>query len=122
MSFNFQALLVPFILIFFTSIVKNTVLNGLIGGVENVTVGDRLAKDLQRKNKTGFSKVAQQRSGPPVFDVIIELIQGNLHEWKVIKDVARAVDNILAGKEFKAEIRRRDPYNTGKMCVELIMC
>ena len=81
-----------------------------------------MAKDLQRKNKTGFSKVAQQRSGPPVFDVIIELIQGNLHEWKVIKDVARAVDNILAGKEFKAEIRRRDPYNTGKMCVELIMC
>ena len=93
-----------------------------MGGVENATVGDKTAKDLQRKNKTGFSKVTQHRSGPPVFDVIIELIQGNLHQWKVIKDVAKAVDYILQGKPFKAELRKRDPENTGKITMELITC
>ena len=97
-------------------------MNGLVGGVENATVGDKTAKDLQRKNKTGFSKVTQHRSGPPVFDIIIELMQGNLHEWKVIKDVAKAVDYILGGKPFKAELRKRDPENTGKITMELIMC
>ena len=97
-------------------------MNGLIGGVENATVGDKTAKDLQRKNKTGFSKVTQHRSGPPIFDVIIELTKGNLHEWKIVKNVAKAVDDILAGKQYKAEIRRRDSQNSGKMSLELVMC
>ena len=101
---------------------KNTLLNGLVGGVENATVGDKTALNLQRKNKTGFSKVTQHRSGPPIFDVIIELTPGNLHEWKVIKNVTKAVDNILAGRTYKAELRRRDPQNTGKMSLELMMC
>ena len=101
---------------------KNTVLNGLIGGVENATVGDKTAKDLQRKNRTGFSKVTQHRSGPPIFDTIIELTPGKLHEWKVIKDVAKSVDNILRGQMYKAELRKRDPENSGKMTMELIMC
>ena len=94
----------------------------MVGGVENATVGDKTARDLQRKNNTGFSKVTQHRSGPPIFDVIIELTRGNLHEWKVIKNVSKAVDNILAGKTYKAELRRRDPQNTGKMSLELVMC
>ena len=97
-------------------------MNGLVGGVENATVGDKTAKDLQRKNKTGFSKVTQHRSGPPIFDVIIELMQGNLNEWKVIKDVAKAVDYILCGKTHKAELRKRDPENTGKITMEIITC
>ena len=97
-------------------------MNGLIGGVENATVGDKTAKDIQRKNKTGFSKVTQHRSGPPIFDVIIELTKGNLHEWKIVKNVAKAVDDILAGKQYKAEIRRRDSQNSGKMSLELVMC
>ena len=94
----------------------------MIGGVENATVGDKTAKDIQRKNKTGFSKVTQHRSGPPIFDVIIELTKGNLHEWKIVKNVAKAVDDILAGKQYKAETRRRDSQNTGKMSLELVMC
>lgn len=101
---------------------KNTSLNGLIGGVENATVGYKTAEKLQRKNKTGFSKVTQHRSGPPIFDVIIELTSGNLHEWKVIKNVSKAVDDILAGRQYKAELRKRDPQNTGRMAVELVMC
>ena len=97
-------------------------LNGLIGGVENATVGDRTAIELQIKNKTTFSKVTQHRSSPPIFDVIIELTPGKFHEWKIVKDVARAVDDILAGKLYKAQLRRRDVENTGKLSLELVMC
>ena len=93
-----------------------------MGGVENATVGDRTAEKLQRQNKSGFSKVTQHRSAEPIFDVIIELTQGNLHEWKVIKDVTRAVDDILAGKKYKAEMRRREAGNTGNMSLELVTC
>ena len=85
-------------------------------------MGDKTAKELQKKNRSGFSKVTQHRSGPPIFDTIIELTQGNLHEWKVIRNVARAVDNILSNGKYKAEIRRRDPSNTGKMSIELFSC
>ena len=102
--------------------VKNTLLNGLIGGVENATVGDRMAKKLERENKCGFSKVTQHRSGPPIFDVIIELTKENLHEWKIVKNVSKAVDDILAGKRYKAELRKRDPQKTGEMSLELVMC
>ena len=97
-------------------------MNGLVGGVENVTVGDITAQTLQRKNNTSFSKIRQNRSGPPIFDVVIELTQGNVHEWKIVKNVDKAVDNILAGKLYKAEIRRRDPQNTGEMSLELVKC
>ena len=41
---------------------------------------------------------------------------------KLSKNVSKAVDNILAGKPYKAELRRRDPQNTGKMSLELVMC
>ena len=97
-------------------------MNGLIGGVENATVGDKTAQKLQKENQTTFSKVTQNRSGPPIFDVVIELTQGNVHEWKIVKNVAKAVDNILSGKPYKAEIRRRDPQNTGEMSLELVKC
>ena len=97
-------------------------MNGLIGGVENATVGDRMAKKLERENKCGFSKVTQHRSGPPIFDVIIELTKENLHEWKIVKNVSKAVDDILAGKRYKAELRKRDPQKTGEMSLELVMC
>ena len=39
-------------MLFFLQLVQNTMLNGLIGGVENATIGDRTAKELQIKNKT----------------------------------------------------------------------
>ena len=97
-------------------------MNGLIGGVENATVGDAMVKKLQRENKAGFSKVTQHRSRAPIFDVIIELTKENLHEWRVVKNVSKAVDDILAGKHYKAELRKRDPNNTGKMSLELVMC
>ena len=108
-------------ILFVTYLVKNTTLNGLIGGVENATVGDKTAKELQKKNRSSFSKVTQHRSGLPIFDTIIELTPGNLHEWKVIKNVAQAVDKILSGKDFKAEIRRRNPQHTGNITLELAM-
>ena len=95
-------------------------LNGLVGGKETVTLGDGMAKQLQAENKTSFSKVTQQRAGAPVFEVVIELTPDKLHEWVIVTDSGKAVDDILAGKRYKAQIRRRDPENTGRMTIELV--
>merc|ERR1719186_385499 len=100
-------------------LVKNRQLNGLVGGVENVTIGDMEAANLQRSMGGEFSKVRQQRSGTPVFDVILELKPNQMDEWTVIKDVDKAVDKILAGKKYGAQVRRRNS-TTGVMTVEIV--
>jgi len=102
-------------------LVNNGQLNGLVGGVENVTVGDvQATKDLHTFGGS-FSKVRQQRSGAPVFDVIVELKPKMTDEWTIITDVTTAVDRILAGKTYNAQVRRRDP-RTGLMSLELVQC
>ena len=65
-----------------------------------------------------FHKVRQQRAGSSVFDVVIELKPKQLHEWTVIFGVERAVDNIVSGKPYLAQIRRRD--DTGAASLELV--
>jgi hypothetical protein len=54
-----------------------------------------------------------------VFDTIIELTPGALHEWRVVNDVAKAVDCILEGKTYAAQLRRRDVV-TGALTMELV--
>ena len=104
------------------SLVNNVELNGLIGGVEEVTLGDEAAKEYQRiNNKLEFSKLVKQRAGLPLFDVVIELNPGTFDEWIVIKDVSYAVDKILAGQSYPAEIRRRIP-ETNSFTIENISC
>jgi hypothetical protein len=39
--------------------------------------------------------------GKPVFDTIIELDSEDRNAWTLIDDVAQAVDDVLAGKEYK---------------------
>ena len=60
----------------------------------------------------------QQRAGSSVFDVVIELKPKQLHEWTVVLDVERAVDKIVSGKSYLAQIRRRD--DTGACSLELV--
>ena len=43
-------------------------------------------------------------------------------KWSVVKGVGSAVDNILKGKKYPAEIRRRDPENPDNFSVQTIMC
>ena len=105
------------------SLVDNVELNGLVGVVEEVTLGDEAAREYQRdNNKTVFSKLVRQRVGPPVFDVVIELTPGKFNEWVIVKNVGSAVDNILKGKTYPAEIRTRDPENPDRFSTDNIIC
>jgi len=92
------------------SLIKNKELRGLIGGIENVTLGDVEArKEALRKGQREISKTKTQRSGEPTFEVIVEVSRKSLHEWRIVSNSANAVDDILDGRPYKAQIRRRDP-------------
>ena len=80
-------------------LVQNHELRGLVGGVEQITLGDALAaKQALRKGPTtasldgSVSKIKQERATDPTFDIIVELRRGLFDEWVVIPDVAKAVD------------------------------
>lgn len=92
-------------------LVANSDLNGLIGGVQAVTLGDALAihraSGLLQASKVG--KIVTQRVGPPIFDVIIELDRNNKYAWKVITEPGQAVDAILNGDHYSYELRSRNP-------------
>ena len=114
-------------------LIKNKDLNGLVGGVEHVTMGDDMAKEeAERKRRRAaeqdggdvnrsftVSKTKVQRGGEPTFEVIVEVRRGARHEWKIIPDSAKAVDQILDGFQYQAQLRTRDP-ETGNMRLEFI--
>lgn len=65
-------------------LVKNRQIRGLVGGVENVTLGDAAAAKEGKKYGGGMQKTKAERAGPPTFDIIIELRRGEQHEWRII--------------------------------------
>eukprot|EP00644_Phytophthora_capsici_P016430 jgi/Phyca11/536367/estExt2_fgenesh1_pg.C_PHYCAscaffold_520001 len=73
----------------FRSLIKNPDLKGLVGGSQQVILGDGAAARSALK-----SKLQSQRAGNPIFDVIVELD----HE---------EVDNVLNGEGFNFEMRER---------------
>lgn len=93
----------------FHSLIKNPDLRGLVGGVQQVTVGDAEAKASGLKGK-----LRTERAGNPIFDVIVELdrqAQGVCH---IIWDVGETVDCVLAGKPMpKVESRRWNASTRG---------
>ena len=117
-------------------LIKNPRLRGLVGGLETVTLGDAAAKSeamRQQRNDSlpgvggatgetvalgggrgasaGLQKSKTQRAGPPVFDIIVELRKGELHEWRIVINVDKAVDMILDGMKYPAQVRKRDPHS-----------
>ncbi|EQC26320.1 hypothetical protein SDRG_15809 [Saprolegnia diclina VS20] len=89
-------------------LLKNKPLRGLVGGVESVTVGDALAKEKQKKDDNGpLRKLLAQRGGEPIFEVIVELRRGQYNAWRIVTDAASAVDGILAGEAYEAQLRTR---------------
>lgn len=50
------------------ALLQNPDLKGLVGGLQQVTVGDAAAKVCNK------SKIQTQRAGNPIFDVIVELV------------------------------------------------
>jgi len=77
-------------------VLENQQLRRLVGGVETVIVG---------------KKEVLQRIGVPTFEVIVEFRRGGYHEWRIVLDTASAVDSILRGERYTAEIRTRDPLS-----------
>jgi stage III sporulation protein SpoIIIAA len=112
-------------------LLKNKDLSGLLGGIEHVIVGDEMAReDAKRKERLAFtqdgekrsfevSKTKCQRGGEPTFEIIVEVRRGAHHEWRLVADSARAVDDILDGLRYKAHLRTRDP-ETGEMRMEFV--
>jgi len=112
-------------------LLKNKDLNGLLGGLESVTVGDEMAKEeAKRKQKLAreqdgehrpltVSKTKVQRGSDTTFEIIVEVSRESRHDWRIISDSAKAVDNILDGLRYHAQLRKRDP-ETGDMWMEFI--
>mmetsp|Transcript_14907 Transcript_14907/g.24089 ORF Transcript_14907/g.24089 Transcript_14907/m.24089 type:complete len:239 (-) Transcript_14907:147-863(-) len=113
----------------FRRLLKNRDLVGLVGGLESVTMGDEMAKEEAKRKQSQaakidgddrvftVSKTKVQRGGEPTFEVIVEVRRGTRHEWRIIADTAKAVDHVLDGLRYKAQLRRRTP-ETGKMTFE----
>lgn len=85
----------------FRGLMGNGELNGLIGGLQQVTLGDKEAKER------GCDKLCTERARDPVFDIIIEVKKGQYDVFTVIRDVGKAVDNALTRKPIQAQLRRR---------------
>jgi stage III sporulation protein SpoIIIAA len=96
-------------------LIKNPKLRGLIGGIENVTLGEVQAKAEAAKHghHGSIQKVIAQRSGAPTFDVIVELRRGGSNEWRIVLDAGDAVDRVLQSEKYLSHyahvIRSLDP-------------
>ncbi|KAL7534790.1 hypothetical protein ACHAXR_006084 [Thalassiosira sp. AJA248-18] len=102
------------------SLIKNKDIRGLIGGLETVTLGDTEAKDLQKKSGSkSIQKQLTTRATSPIFEIIIELKRGRLHEWHVVTNSAKAVDDILLGEKYEIQNRMRC-MSSGNIFVEHI--
>ena len=99
-------------------LVRNTQLCDLLGGVETVTVGDMTAKKQAQgsfgSRLTG-AKLRAERRGPPIFDVVIELKPGQLHEWHIVYPTGAAVDSILSTGVYSGQLRRRGVDDVGHL-------
>eukprot|EP00891_Asterochloris_glomerata_P001828 jgi/Astpho2/1828/e_gw1.00038.58.1_t len=88
------------------NVIQNPSLQDLLGGVQNVTLGDDEAR------RRGAQKTVRERGSAPTFTACIEMLE--LQRWRVHSDVAPAVDRLLQGKDPAAEVRFRDA--SGKVC------
>ncbi|KAG7397288.1 BTB and MATH domain-containing protein 41 [Phytophthora boehmeriae] len=87
----------------FRALIKNPDLKGLVGGSQQVLVGDAAAAKSTNKNK-----LQTQRAGNPIFDVIVELDHVMRGQCRIIWDVAKAVDCVLGGQNYSFETRQWD--------------
>ncbi|MBH37655.1 single-stranded DNA-binding protein [bacterium] len=81
------------------NLIKNPTLSDLIGGFQNVILGDEEAKFR------GTSKTIIERKGLPTFDVVIELRAREL--FAIYNPVATYVDSLLQSDPMDPELRKR---------------
>lgn len=79
------------------NLIKNPTLADLIGGIQNVTLGDEEAR------RRGSSKSILERKAPPTFDVAIEIHDPK--RWILHDDLERSVDLLLQGNHMPVQKR-----------------
>jgi stage III sporulation protein SpoIIIAA len=79
------------------NLIKNPTLADLIGGIQNVTLGDEEAR------RRGSSKSILERKAPPTFDVAIEIHDPK--SWILHDDLERSVDLLLQGNHMPVQKR-----------------
>jgi stage III sporulation protein SpoIIIAA len=79
------------------NLILNPTLCDLIGGIQNVTLGDEEA----RRRRT--QKTVRERKAPPTFDVVVEI--ESWYKVSVHDDVGSIVDSALRGLPVNAEER-----------------
>jgi len=92
------------------SLMKNSAMRGMLGGIEQVVLGDVMASRTERGKKSdGAGKLKAVRRSTPIFDIVVELgiERTDPSMCRIVHDVAFAVDSILEGKKYPCEIRWR---------------
>lgn len=59
----------------------------------------------QGKRCSTNAQVQDQRTGAPIFDVIVEVERGEACAWSIVRNAGLAVDAILDGKPYEVERR-----------------
>ncbi|EFN57410.1 hypothetical protein CHLNCDRAFT_21069 [Chlorella variabilis] len=78
------------------ALMRNPDLNGLIGGIHQVTLGDEEAR------RSNHGKTRTERRGEPAFSTLVEVLSRS--RWRVHMSVARSVDDMLAGRWEDGEV------------------
>ncbi|KAF1782257.1 P-loop containing nucleoside triphosphate hydrolase [Phytophthora cactorum] len=99
----------------FRALIKNPYLKGLVGGSQQVTVGDAAAKSSNK------GKLQTQRASNPIFDVIVELDHVVRGRCRIIWDVAKAVVSVLECNGYSFETRRWDASTQGVQVTDEVM-
>ncbi len=72
-----------------------------------------MARDIAERRNLGFGgdardeKTVQNREDAPIFDVVVELDDKDHNKFRIVRDVAKAVDSILKKEKYQVEVRRR---------------
>ena len=94
----------------FRTLLQNPDTNGLLGGITKVIWGDKLVQENQsgHSKHESIRKTRDERATNVVFDVVVELNQGNGTACTVIQNTSEAVDRILEGRQFAIQRRSWD--------------
>jgi len=88
------------------SLLKNPPLRQLIGDIQAVTLGDQEArKRAADRSSEDVKKTILERQGAPTFNTVIEMTHSG--EWTIYLDIAKVIDELLAGSSPLVEIRRK---------------
>ncbi|KAL3652609.1 hypothetical protein CASFOL_002290 [Castilleja foliolosa] len=96
------------------NLVMNPALEMLVGGVQNVTLGDEEA------SRRGVQKTVLERKGPSTFSSGVEIISRT--ELRVHRNLEATVDAVLSGRNTNFEVRKTNQGSTDEFEPRLVTC